>query len=384
MKRKKVLRRWIRLSFLWARWAFVVFTVAGCTLRPTPATPQEQETGSEPNVTPAFTLGESMYRQPIPYQPTRGLPTWNAFSSRVDLTRFELGLMELSRNAFPPERYLYQEGQVLSAEEISDWLQPYDAEKAPLGLNDAAFLSNGNVFALFWEQDYLELSSQALAGVTVGMVVNPTVREQPKSAPGTASGADSQSRNLTPEELEAYARAAGEKIGARLRERGVEGPIVLAAYLAQPARSERVLVPGHFFLYGELAKGQKSGIRWKPIEERYVLLPARTPDENDKRVALLFDDFNQKLQKAFPQYTGIVGLARFDGERLLELSITVTATYRSKGEVLGIAQYAAALVEEIFPSGTDIEVYVQSIDRPQALYVRPAAGEPFLHVFRNQ
>ncbi|QZA33304.1 CamS family sex pheromone protein [Hydrogenibacillus sp. N12] len=358
---------------------------AGCLPKPATeggAPPAASPPARPPEVTSTIPPEGVLYRMPLPYRPGQGQPPWEKVS-RVDRARFELGLMALSRKTFPPETHLYEDGQLLSAEEIGDWLKPYDPEQNPVGLNDPAYRpsASGNVFQFFWEQDYLDAQTGALAGVTVGMVLNPTV-DVPAESKAAGQGTNNPwiARPLKPEELDRYARDAGEKIARRLREKGVDGPIVLGAYLASPRTA---FEPGHFFLTGELAKGAAGGVRYTPVSERYLLLPALQVSEADKRLSLVFDEFKEALERAFPQFLSVVGLARLDGDRLLELDATITASYRSQGQVMGLAEYAATLVTDRFPPEADVEVIVQSASRPIALIVRPPGKETFVHLFRQ-
>lgn len=81
-------------------------------------TPTGEETAAE-GVTEAIQARDSYYQMVIPFKPAaaRGLAQ-RQVSSSLELEEVELGLMRHSTGAFKPENYAYQEGQLLTSEDV--------------------------------------------------------------------------------------------------------------------------------------------------------------------------------------------------------------------------------------------------------------------------
>lgn len=383
----------------WKRlWGYVVLSLSvvwisvllqGCTL-PKLGTSNDQpleEPAKAKEMIPEVALGQTYYRVPLPYQEGSGKPSYDKsiFPARIDTTRLELGMMEIAQTTFPPDRFAMQEGQILSQDDIRDWLATYDTNKNTLGLNDPDYTRPPLIYLM--ERDFLNAENGDLAGVGIALAFRPNPEVFLKDAQGAplldeTGRKKTETKNLTDEELMALTRSAGDKINQRLAERGVHVPILFVGFVSEP---NSTLLPGRFFVKGVDMSGEAHDIKWEAFRERYVLFPGnKAKTDNEKRMEATFTSFNQGIETFFSQYTAVVGLARLINDTPVEWTFTITADYRSKTQILALLETIAELDKSILSQSLDVSVYVQTIDRLQGLYVRGAGKEPFYHLYRNQ
>lgn len=349
----------------------VCFMLSGCLpLMPAREEPHEEVVNNI--VTFDIPSGEVTYRTSLPYlaSQTKGTTaTTNSnydVSHRLDLTRIELGLLELAQSQFDPDKYLFQEGQVISSDDVEDWLGRYHAEKNRLGLNP----ENGpNQLIHILEHDYLKMDSKELSGIAISLAV-----------PSAIKSSDGKEKSLTAEEQREKVKILAGKIVERIRAKKVEVPILIAGYSLEVSTS---VIPGHFISYAVAGKGDVSIGDWKNIDEHYVLYPGRSSrTEREKEIGAAFTDFQAEVQTFFRQYAGVTGLARFRSDQPFEMTITIRADYSSKTEVIALVQYIAGILPNYFPNEMKINVYIETNGRSEAVYIRPVKGDPFFHLYR--
>lgn len=320
-------------------------------------------------VTPVIPYGEKFYQTSLPYLPNKTKGTIATFKNRLDANRLELGLIELAQTKFDPGKYLFQEGQILSTDDVEDWLGRYHPEKNTLGLNPE---QGSNILIHILEHDYINAETKELAGIVLGLSINPiyTVTENNEKKT-TVMDLDAQ---------RAKAEEYGTKIVQRIRAMDVKVPIMVAGFVLEPDSS---MIPGHFINYGTAGREDENIESWENIDERYVLYPGKlSKTDREKEIGGKFSDLQEKVREFFAHYAGVIGLARFISDKPVELTITVHAEYSSKTEVIALTQYISGLLPELFPDDMKINIYIQSIDQPEAVYIRPIDGDPFFHVYR--
>ena len=71
------------------------------------------------SIIPEYQISDQYYQTLLPYETsdTRGLVTSN-INTRLDLEEFETGLMRLSQDPFPTDKYVFREGQVISKKRL--------------------------------------------------------------------------------------------------------------------------------------------------------------------------------------------------------------------------------------------------------------------------
>lgn len=344
--------------------AFLLLLSACNAPSPTEQSPVVVEAQS--TITPEISSEEAMYRTLIPYVANKSKGTVVSANARLDMNNQELGLLELAQVQFSPSDFLFQEGQMISRDDAEDWLGRYHPEKNMLGLNPE---TGSNRLIHILEHDFVHMNNQELGGIVLSLAVATVVRN-----------AEDKEVRVGLEELQVEVQGFAQRIVERIRAKGVEAPIVVAGYALEPSAS---VLPGNFITFGTAAKGDTTIAKWNPIAERHIILPGRNiTTDRESDIARQFADFQKEVQAFFPHYAGITGLVRFVADEPKELTITVRASYSSRTEVIAFTQYTSALISEYFTDAMKISVYVESVNRAEAIYIRPLTGEPFFYVYR--
>ncbi|TGV07848.1 sex pheromone biosynthesis protein CamS, partial [Mesorhizobium sp. M00.F.Ca.ET.186.01.1.1] len=170
-------------------------------------------------------------------------------------------------------------------------------------------------------------------------------------------------------------------IVATLRVSTPNVPMLILLYQVPEANSS--LVPGHFIMSGTVGAGESAVSKWQPIEEEFFLFPSADVEKKYPQQSLQYDKLMRQAQAYFGEYVGMTGVGRFMDGRLTELTITATAEYDSRTEVLQFTQYAAGSINQLFDKSVHVNLYVQSMNKPLAIYIRPTSGEPYMHLYRQ-
>lgn len=317
-------------------------------------------------ITPAIPSGEAAYRTSLPYVPSKAKGTVASSNSRLDLNYQEFGLIEFALTQFSPTKYLFQEGQYISTDDAEDWLGRYHAEKNRLGLNPE---TGPNQLIHILEHDYLHMDTKELGGIVIGLAV----------ASVTKNAEDKEER-IAVDILRSRVQDLSTRIIERIRDKDVNVPILIAGYALEPSSS---VFPGNYINIGSVAAGERLVSEWKNIDERYVLFPTRkiTTDE-ESEFANQFSAFQKEIQSFFPHYAGVTGVVRFQSNEAREMSVVVRASYSSRTEVIAFTQYVSGLIPDYFSDKMKINVYIESVNKAEAIYIRPVDGDPFFHVYR--
>src|SRR5699024_12543037 len=116
----------------------------------------EVEGETEISIIPSHSLEENQYKILLPYRPSaaRGSIT-NQITNRVDIDELEEGLRRHSINVFSPEKYVFEEGQYVSAEQLFDLIDSLNPD-----IKDSSdkkeHEKNPRVFSHILEQNFLE------------------------------------------------------------------------------------------------------------------------------------------------------------------------------------------------------------------------------------
>lgn len=319
-----------------------------------------------PTLSPIVEVSESYHGSVPPYKKnqTRGLLA-EVSNYRIDFSHLELGLMEIARETFPTDEYFFQEGQQISRDQVLAWLS--NPEEHPEGLNP---VKGPNTLIHVLEHDYLDKKNRMLSGIVLGITLSPVYQD--------ASG---QSKLYSLEELRQKGKQIAFKIVSKVRAENQQIPMVIALYQVPDPNS--TLIPGRFILTGTVSATESEVSQWQQIDEEYFLFPSDAVYQKYDHISLQYDELMKKAQSYFGEYVGMTGVGRFMGGELIELTITATAEYDSRTEVLQFTQFMASQVNQLFDKNVHINIYIQSISQPLALYVRPSEGEPYLHIYRK-
>lgn len=339
----------------------LAFMSTACSLLPKENTPEP----AQPSISPIVEASEDYYPSVVPYKPNQTRGILADYDFRIDFSHLELGLMEIARETFSTEKYLFQEGQQLKREKVSAWLSRQKTN--PEALNP----EKGPRFLIHvLEHDYLDKETQQLAGMVLGISVSNLYLD--------AAGTE---KEYSREELVAKGQQLVAQLLPKIRVDSPAVPIVIAVY--QVPQKNSTLVPGRFILLGTVNESESSVSKWQPIDEEFYLFPSDAADKAQAQTSLQYDKLRKNIQAFFGEYIGLAGLGRFMGGELSELTITATAEYDSRTEVLQFTQYAAGLIDQLFDKNVHVNLYVQSVNQPLAIYIRPVKGDPYMHIYRK-
>ncbi|EKU46852.1 CamS family sex pheromone protein [Staphylococcus massiliensis] len=346
------------------------------------------------------------YRTILPFKESaaRGL-IQEKMANSYNGENFESGLLDISKNVFPTDKFLYQDGQYLDKDTIKAYLRPKftkkeiekmdDEEKeqkkatANLGLNPShkgeddpkkiakespTYLSN------ILEQDFYKNSDskgEEIKGMTIGLAMNSTHYYQKEDF------GETYSEKLDEKKVEKEGKRMAEEILSRLREHNElnDIPINFAIYMQSGQNS---ITPGHFVAYATADEDKTKLTKWNQINEQTVLVPSSEAKEKDEGLNNSFKEFNDNLQSYFSNFTQAVGKAKFVGNDAKSLSIDVPIDYYGQAELIGITQYVTQLADKNFSGLNNYEIHIKDDSKSRALiYKSKDDKEPRVHIYNN-
>jgi protein involved in sex pheromone biosynthesis len=335
--------------------------------------PEDNALPEEPPsvVAPSVQVEEKYYRGLSPFIPstTRGsLLTVNTLQNyRLDASRVEFGLLEIAQEHFPIETHLFTEGEYISRDELNKWLRiKSDLNKE--GLNPEG--SKQRILRHILEHNYTNLKGEK-EGVVIALSLASTYQAKQEDQEITLI--------YTNDELRNHGAKMADELVQRLRKKVPELPIVVALYQLEESNS---LVPGSFLSVGLVEKEQNYVSSWKSFNEVFLLFPSQALNLHDYELAVEFSNFRQDVQEFYPNFVGITGKGRFIDEKLVELTLQVTTEFASKTEAIQLTQFLGGTAIERFPSNVHLNIYVQAVNQPQSIFIRPVEGESVMHVYR--
>lgn len=340
----------------------LVIVTTGCSLLPV----GKEKTAPEP-MTPSLSevveVSEDYYGSVTPYKTNQTRGMLSSTKYRIDFSHLELGLMEFARDTFPTSDYFFQEGQQVTREQVTEWIAQ---EKS----GTANGQKKTGILVHVLEHDYLNKKTKELSGMVLGLSLSPNYVD-----------ATGQEKVYTSQELQAKGQQLAAKIVQSVRVNSPQVPILIMMYQVPEANSS--LVPGHFIMSGTVSTGEAVVSKWQPIEEEYFLFPSKEVEKKYAQQSLQFDKLMRQTKEFFPEYIGLTGVGRFMDGRLTELTITATAEYDSRSEVLQFTQFAAGSINQLIDKSVHVNLYVQTMSKPLSIYIRPTSGEPYMHLYRS-
>ncbi|WP_334332189.1 MULTISPECIES: CamS family sex pheromone protein [unclassified Companilactobacillus] len=299
----------------------------------------------------------------------------NQFNSRS----FESGLMSLSKKQFSTNNYVFQEGQVLTASKVSNWLGR-KSKSNPTGLNPK---DNGSkaedkrapmYFQQMLEEDYLtkQDGKYKLAGMSIGIAMNKIDYYQKKQY-----GATYKTSISTEQQKEQGERIAKEVV-KRLRADKEVGdiPIVVALYSVAP---QDTLVGGTYFQYSISKSGSLGS--WKDLDYKNQMLPTVNGENAiNSSDADAFSNFKDHIQDYFPNLSGVTAQAKYDGDTLKSLDITINTQFDGLAQITSFTQFVQQSASKYLPSGADLDISIQTVDEQQSFVTR-TNGKFTSHVY---
>lgn len=346
------------------------------------------------------------YRTILPFKESqaRGL-TQEKMSNHFNGEDFESGLLEISKEIYPTDDYLYQDGQFLDKKTIQAYLKPKltkdelnkmsDKEKEEkqvsenLGLNPSVHgekdeekiaKQSPQVLSHILEQNFYDngdTSGKKIKGLTIGLAMNQVYYYQ-KEKYGETFSVD-----LDKKKVEKQGREIAEEMLSRLRENDQlkDVPITFAIYM-QSGKDQ--IVPGSFVSYATSDENGAELKEWNKVKEQTVLMPSGEAADLNEQLNANFRDFNNNLQSYFTNFTQAVGKAKFKDKKVQSLSVDLPIDYYGRAELIGITQYVTQLAEKDFGSVDTYEIHIKDGNEPRALITKSKDdNSPKVHIYNQ-
>lgn len=314
--------------------------------------------------------------------PISGLTATNNDNS-VDTRELERGLVDISKNTFPPNSFTFQEGQYLNSATVTDWLAR-KSNNNPTGLNPEAGTKNKyNPYYLeeIIEQDYLTGSGNkySIAGISLGLAMNSVDYYQK-----TKNGPQYQ-MNIPRATQESQGKQMANEIITRLRKRKALKNIPITIGLFSKTGKDS-LVGGTYFAYGTAGANSSKISKWKSISQKTQVLPTVG---NEKAVsstdASNFNSFKNAIQNYFPNISGVTATLRYEDGKLTQENISITTQFYGYEQIQSFTRVVLAQAKKYFSSGTPIEIRIGSVDNVQALIAKETADSDYqVHIYGGE
>ncbi|WP_276924503.1 CamS family sex pheromone protein [Faecalibaculum rodentium] len=284
----------------------------------------------------------------------------------------ERGLMDLSRQYFPPSDVTFRTHTFLDFDELdatdgSRGLLGTLRDDNPNGLNpnnnESFDTGNGVVQGAIILVDVYEVDwyrADSLAGISLSLVVNDSVTQ------------NGESHKIGDEQLRSYIEVTSNKLVTYMRERFNEVssriPILVAAYELD---SGEAASNGGYVMEGWYPQGSTGG-KFTAVKETTLTVPSSAFTEQAGQLAQEFNTFKDDVRSVLADNTFVTGTCRMLNGEPSRLDLTIT----THGKMLSEVMAAAQKVESSFGTftDTDVEYHVTIInnDQPYAMGRRMA------------
>lgn len=304
------------------------------------------------------------YASLLPYKPSDASQKHASLSTDMtDTFTIGSGLMELSKQYFPPSTCTFREGVFLNYDALdatdgsTGLLGRYQQKKNPIGLNPevgAKFPTTDGGTLTIGQNDVLLLDIQEfdwyqdgkLKGISLAFALNDTLGDEVNSV------------TIRKDKMNLYAQEAVRKTVSFLRKRSPEVGNNLPIYVALfNTKSSDETLPGTFFQEAYF-KSKIEGT-FNDIHDQWVLFPTDEASKVDGTTATSFNRLEESFKDVMPQDVSIVGKGHYVNNALRELRIQVIMHGRSTGEVKTAVQLLNDRLS-LFSTGYLITVDIQS------------------------
>ena len=301
----------------------------------------------------------------------------------VDTRELERGLIQISKNQFSPNSYVFKEVQYLDASTVTDWLAR-KSKSNPTGLNPASGTKkNYNPYYLeeILEQDYLTGSSPNyhIGGISIGLALNSIDYYQK-----VKDGPEYQ-KNISRAEQRQFGEQAANQIVARLRKKkGLKNIPITVGLFSKTSKDS--LVGGTYFAYGTASPNSSKISKWKAVSEKTQVLPtigdAKAINSDD---ASSFNSFKAAIQDYFPNISGVTATLRYENGKLAQENISITTQFYGYEQTQSFTQLVLSTAKKYLPNDCPIEIKIGSVDNVQALIAKETADGAYqVHVYGGE
>ncbi|WP_056974328.1 CamS family sex pheromone protein [Holzapfeliella floricola] len=341
-----------------------------------------QITGTTNDNTYNVLLQDGRYKS----SPSRGATA--TMLNSVDVTGMESGLVQISKQAFSTEKYIFQEGQQISQSDAYNWLGRYDEKSNPDGLNPAA---NSETDAdkrtpvyleQLLEQNYMTGSGNNynVQGISLTLAMNSVDYYQKEKDGATYS------TKISREDQEKHGKEMAQKVVERLRQKeGLKNiPIVIALYSRPSVDS---LTGGAYFATTTVNGDSGSIGNWQTIDNQTQVFPIVSGSEKAINSSDLegFQNFKSIVQGYFPNLSGVIAKSNYENGKLNSMTITVNTQFYGYQQINSFTKLISNSAEKYLPKNVPIEIKVQAVGEVQSVVIRDSSNYNFYsHVFSNE
>ncbi|MHC9533266.1 CamS family sex pheromone protein [Dellaglioa sp. BT-FLS60] len=305
----------------------------------------------------------------------------------LNLKSFESGLLDLSKDQFATDSYIFQEGQYLTKDTVQSWLaRESSSNKAGLNPKDngktGETARNPMYVQQVEEQDFMTKkgNKMTLSGMSVGIGMNSVDYYQKEEY-----GAEYKTI-ISDATMKAKGEEAANKVVARLRKtKGISDNIPIMVALYKQASNDS-LVGGSFYAYAVNKNGKTTIDNWKNVSIKSYTFPttstSTTPNTNDETS---FTNFKTEVQSFFPNLAGVTAQVQYKNKAITGMHINITSQFYSETEIVSFTQYLSTTAAKYLASGIPIDITVKGSDGTVQSFLAKTAKESsyYTHVFTS-
>lgn len=305
----------------------------------------------------------------------------------LNLKSFESGLLDLSKDQFATDSYIFQEGQYLTKTTVQSWLGRESSANKD-GLNPKSNGKTGETtrnpmyVQQVEEQDFMTKkgSKLSLSGISVGIGMNSVDYYQKEEY-----GAEYKTV-ISDATMREKGKEAANKVVARLRKtKGISDsvPIMVAMYKQAPNDS---LVGGSFYAYAVNKNGKTTIDNWDDVSIKSYTFPttstSTSPNTNDETT---FTNFKTEVQSFFPNLAGVTAQVQYKNKAITGMHINITSQFYSETEIISFTQYLSTTAVKYLASGIPIDITIKGSDGTMQSFLAKTAKEStyYTHVFTS-
>lgn len=301
----------------------------------------------------------------------------------VDTRELERGLIQISKEAFSTNSFVFQEGQYITSTVANDWLGR-KSKSNPLGLNpELGTKKKYNPYYLeeIMEQDFLtgSGSNYRIGGMSIGLAINSIDYYQKKK------GGPEYQMTIPHSAQKKYGQQTAEQIVARLRKKKTlkNIPITVGLFAKE---SKDSLVSGSYFLSGTAAANSSKITKWKTINTQTEVLPTIG---NKKAInssnASSFNSFKESIQNYFPNISGVTATLRYENGKLAQENISITTQFYGYEQIQSFTRLVLSTAKKYLASDVPIEIKIGSVNDIQALVAKETGDSSYqVHIYGGE
>lgn len=312
--------------------------------------------------------------------PTNGITASNN-DNNVDNRSLEVGLLNISHDLFSTDKYVFQEGQVLTPRQVNIWLSRYSKHNKQ-GLNYKKSKKYSPIILnQIFEQDFLVKSgsSYKLGGISLGLALN-SVDYYTKVKDGPEYHV-----NIKKNQQLAYGKKVAYTLIKRLRKISALKHIPILIGLFQKTGRDS-LIGGNYLAYSIVDTNSSKINEWKSVDYSSQVLPTigDTKPINSTDAAS-FSDFKAAIQGYFPNISGVIAKVHYQNKHLKQMNISITTQFYGYAQIESFSRLTLSVAKKYLPNNVPIEICIESVNNLQATITKNDADDSYyVHVFSGE